>query len=489
MISKQYKAIFSYTGFILFIPGLLMLTPILALCVYPHEIIYSQGFILPSAVLMITGICFWKGFRPDIYPALNFREGGIIVVSSWIIACTVSAYPFMNILKLNFTQAVFESVSGLTTTGLSVVDVTAAPKIILLWRSIIQLAGGAGLAIIMLAAIAGPSGTGISSAEGRSDQLVPHVRKSAKLVLLIYTGYAVTGTIAYVLVGMNLFDAINHAFAAISTGGFSTRVENIGYWDSPAIEAVSICLMILGNLNFMTAYLLFTGKFRSVFRNCEIRLFAVSATVSVVLLYFFVCKDQYVIPDKAIRVALFEVITALTTTGFSTVGYSEWNAMGLHIMITLMLIGGGTCSTAGAIKQYRVYLLFKSVIWEIEKALLPRTAVISHTVWIGERKEYIDSERIQQVAVFLFFYLSVFALGTGILTGYGYGLKESLFEFASSLGTVGISIGITNANAPSGVLWTETIGMFMGRLEFFVIFISFAKILRDFSDKCCRFAK
>ncbi len=201
MLSKQYKAIYSYTGFILFILGLLMLTPLLALCAYSHEIIYCQGFILPSAVLMITGICFWKGFRPEIYPALNFREGGIIVVSSWILACLVSAYPFMNITGLNFTQAVFESVSGLTTTGLSVVDVTTVPKIILLWRSIIQLAGGAGLAIIMLAAIAGPSGTGIS-VEGRSDQLVPDVRKSAKLVLLIYTGYAVTGTIAYVLVGM-----------------------------------------------------------------------------------------------------------------------------------------------------------------------------------------------------------------------------------------------------------------------------------------------
>lgn len=146
--------------------------------------------------------------------------------------------------KLNFTQALFESVSGWTTTGLSVVDVTQCSRLILLWRSIMQLAGGAGLAIIMLAAIVGPVGPALSIAEGRTDQLVPHVRKSAKMVLLIYAGYAAVGILAYHLAGLPLFDSINHSFAAISTGGFSTQPESIGHWDSVLVEAVTLPLMI-----------------------------------------------------------------------------------------------------------------------------------------------------------------------------------------------------------------------------------------------------
>jgi trk system potassium uptake protein len=153
-----------------------------------------------------------------------------------------------------FSRALFESVSGWTTTGLSVVDVTSAGPMILFWRSIIQLAGGAGLAIIMMSAIVGPTGVGISSAEGRSDQLVPHVRQSARLVLIIYTCYALPEPLAYRMAGMSLFDAVNHSFAAVSTGGFP-RVESIGYWDSTAIEAVTLPLMLLGNLSFVTAWL------------------------------------------------------------------------------------------------------------------------------------------------------------------------------------------------------------------------------------------
>jgi trk system potassium uptake protein TrkH len=136
----------------------------------------------------------------------------------------------MAIGGLNFTQAVFESTSGWTTTGLSVVDVSVAPRLVLLYRSLMQLAGGAGLAVIMLSALAGPAGTGLSAAEGRADQLVPNVRRSAKLVVTIYSGYVIFGGVALNLAGMGWFDALNHAFAAISTGGFSTRAESIGSW-------------------------------------------------------------------------------------------------------------------------------------------------------------------------------------------------------------------------------------------------------------------
>ena len=344
-----------------------------------------------------------------------------------------------------------------------------------------QLAGGAGLAIIMIAAIAGPVGPGLSTAEGRSEQLVPQVSKSAKIVVTIYAGYAVAGAIALWLAGMAPFDALNHAFAAISTGGFSTRPESIGYWSSGTVEAVVIVLMILGNLNFLTAYLLLQGKLKVVMRNGEVRIMAVLLPVSALICFWLVCGSLYATLDKQVRAAIFETVSALTTTGFSTVGYQNWNSIGFLLLITLMLIGGGTCSTAGGIKQYRIFVLFKSIVWDLRRALLPRTAVVENFVWRGEQQDFLNEARIRKVATFMVLYLMTYTLGAAVLAAQGYSLNESLFEFASAIGTVGLSIGITTASSPPLVLWTEACGMILGRLEFFVIIMGLVKILRDMS--------
>ncbi len=398
---------------------------------------------------------------------------------SWIIVILFSAWPFTAVLRLPYSRALFESVSGWTTTGLSVVDVTGAGKMILVWRSIIQLAGGAGLAIIMMSAIVGPVGVGISSAEGRSDQLVPHVRQSARLVLIIYGCYALAGAIAYRMAGMSLFDAVNHSFAAVSTGGFSTRAESIGYWNSTAIEAVTLPLMLLGNLSFVTAWLLWRGRLPVVARNGEVRLLVVLIPLSVAAMFLLTSRALYPQFGKSIRVAVFETVTAITTTGFSTISYGNWNAFGLFLLITLMLIGGGTCSTAGGIKQFRVYLLWRMLWWEMKRYFMPRTTVLERPIWEGNRRVFVDDARIRQVMVFIFLYLATYVLGVMILCASGFNLVNSLFEFASALGTVGLSVGVTSARMPDSALWSETIAMFLGRLEFIVVIVSLLKIGGD----------
>ena len=478
-LGQRYRAILSYTGAILLVASFLMVAPLLALTAWPEESTHSISFILPAAVLGGIGAVTWRMLRPREPTVLTVQEGGVIVVLSWIVVFLFSSWPFVVVQKLGFTQAVFECVSGWTTTGLSVIDVAGTTHVILLWRSIMQLAGGAGLAIIMLVAIAGPRGPGLSVAEGRTDQLVAHVRESGKLVVLIYAGYALAGILAYRFAGMGLFDAVNHTFAAISTGGFSTKPDSIGHWDSAVIEAVTISLMILGNLNFLTAYLLLRGKFKAVCRSGEVRLMAVLLPASAIVLFLLVSQSLYPSLGKGARVAIFETVAALTTTGFSTTSYSNWNPIGLLILIVLMLVGGGTCSTAGGIKQYRVYLLFKSVVWEMRRRFLPRTAVAANYVWQGERKEFVTDRHVREVAVFFFLYLAMYVVGAGILAAHGYGLKESLFEFASALGTVGLSAGVTTASCPTGVLWAEILGMFLGRLECFVVLVSIGKIIRD----------
>jgi len=478
-LKQRYAAILSSVGMILLPAGAVMLMPLLVLIPHPQEAGHAWAFGVPAACLFAIGIILWQAFRfpPDI--TLTVQEGGIIVLLGWIVVILFSAWPFTAVLGLPFSRALFESVSGWTTTGLSVVDVSSAGKMILIWRSIIQLAGGAGLAIIMMSAIVGPVGVGISSAEGRSDQLVPHVRQSARLVLIIYGCYALAGTIAYRMAGMSLFDAVNHSFSAVSTGGFSTHAESIGYWNSIAIEAVTLPLMLLGNLSFVTAWLLWRGRLRMVARNGEARLLVVLIPLSAAAMFLLTSSALYPQFGKAIRVAVFETVTAVTTTGFSTVGYGNWNAFGLFLLIILMLIGGGTCSTAGGIKQFRVYLLWKMLWWEIKRYLMPRTAVLERPIWEGNRRVFLDDARIRQVMVFVFLYLGTYVFGVMILCACGYNLVDSLFEFASAIGTVGLSVGVTSPAMPDAALFSATIAMFLGRLEFVVVIVSLLKVGGD----------
>lgn len=478
-LRRRYAAILSSVGAILALSGIVMLQPLLVLPGYPQETPQTWAFVAPAGCMVLIGGVLWRGLRPSLAVTLSIQEGGVIVLISWVVVALFSAWPFVPILGLDYSRAVFESVSGWTTTGLSVVDVTQAGPMILMWRSVMQLAGGAGLAIIMMSTIIGHTGVGISTAEGRSDQLAPHVRQSARLVLIIYSAYAALGTLAYWMVGLSPFDAVNHAFAAVSTGGFSTRPESIGSWDSASVEAVSLPLMILGNMSFVTAWLMLRGEVRFVVRNGEVRLMSVLIPVSTAAIFILTSQGIYSQLDKSLRVAVFEAVSALTTTGFSTVSYGNWNAPGVLVLIVLMLVGGGTCSTAGGIKQFRAYLMWKLFAWEVGRLLLPRSAVMERPVWEGHRRVFVDDARVRQVAAFVFLYLATCVCGSLVLCACGYSLQDSLFEIASALGTVGLSVGVTASGMPDVALWAETLAMFIGRLEFFVVIVSLFKIIGD----------
>jgi trk system potassium uptake protein TrkH len=480
--TTRYRAILRETGLVLAVGGALMLAPLAALPWYTSEARLAGTFLIPAALLLGVGGLLWRAFRSTVPFVLTVQDGGVIVLLSWAAVCLASAWPLMAADGLSFTQGVFESVSGWTTTGLSVVDVEHAPRLVLLWRSVMQLAGGAGLAIIMIAAITGSTGQGLSAAEGRQKQLLPHVRRSAKMVLLIYSGYAVVGAVAYRLAGMGWFDAVNHSFTAVSTGGFSTYADSIGHWDSVAVEAVTLPLMVLGNLNFVTAYLVVRGRWRAAARSGELRLSAVLWPAAALAVFLLVSRGVYLTMGKAARVALFETASALTTTGFSTAGYTQWKPVGVLVLIVLMLIGGGICSTAGGIKQFRVHLLLKSLWWSIRAQFLPADAVTQNYVYQGERRQYVDDGMVRQTAVFVVLYGGSFMLGAAVLAACGFSVRDSLFEFASAVGTVGLSVGVTSAGAPGPVLWAEALGMFLGRLEFLVVIVAVGRLVIDVRD-------
>lgn len=480
-LKKRYRLIIKYLGLLSIGVGSFLFLPLFFLIFYPHEIHQINYFLLPGLMAIGFGLLLWNyGRQVADNVILSLEEGGIIVLLAWMIAVFFSSLPFILAGKLNFTNAIFEAVSGWTTTGLSVIDETQTSNLFLAWRSLMQFFGGAGLAVIMLSAIIGPYGLGIYHAEGRSDKLLPHIRRSTKLIMIIYSGYTLAGILLYWLAGMELFDAFNHSLAALSTGGFSTKPASIGAWDSLAVELVTYILMLLGTTNFATHYVLLKGDYKTFFKNGEVRIMFFLLALFIPLVSYFSLFNLYQSLSHAWRVSIFSVISGLSTTGFSIEPFVEWNNFGYLSIIILMLVGGGTGSTAGGIKLYRIYLSFKSLIWDFKKHFQPNNAVIKNYIWRGKRKLYVTTEHLQEVFNYIFLYLLTYFAGVLVYLTHGYKLRDAMFEFGSALGTVGLSIGITAPDAPKVILWTEILGMILGRLEFYVIFFATIKLIKDF---------
>ena len=463
-------------GNVLFITAALYVLVLPAGMIGGFASVALMHFGIPGGVLIVAGLVL--RYSGDSSVRLRMSDASHAVFWGWVVLVVAAMPPFITLAGMSPVQALFESVSGWTTTGLSVADIPHTHALIFLWRSILQLAGGAGLAILLVSIAGGVSNSLYSRVEGR-ELLVPHVRSSARTVLQLYAAYLIAGVIAYMAVGMTLFESFNHTCAAISTGGFSTRFTSIGAWDSMPIEAVSIALMILGNLNFLTAWMLVRRQWKSLGRNSELRLGAFALATGIVLVYVFTTMHVYAGFGKDLRVAVFEVVSALTTTGFSTVTYNQWHPSGVMVLIIMMIIGGGACSTAGGLKQVRVYILWQYMKRSVRQFILPRGAVLPLLVHDGDRKRVVSDGEMSAVTAFTMLYLSFLVLGTLLLTLHGFSLTDSLFEFASALGTVGISIGITGPNTPDLVLLDESAGMVLGRLEILLVFAGLRPIMRS----------
>ena len=467
--------------------SLIILFPVVFVLFYPEEAPNSVPFVETAVVSFILGTSLkWlSGIEKKDASTVMIQEGAVIVLFSWMGVILLSALPFMFSRILNFTQAVFESTSGWTTTGLTVVDVTKISKLLLVWRSVMQYIGGAGFAIIMVGSIIGPGGFGLYSAEGRTDNILPNIKDSAKMIMVMYLTYAVAGTIAYILVGMPPFDAFNHSLTALATGGFSTKVNSIGEYNSVPIEAVTIVLMFLGTTGFGIHYTLWRGNFKAFVRNGEPWLMFATVVITTLVIMEKGMGSVFHSQAHAFRESLFQTVTAITGTGFSTVDFtsSAWQhfTTGMFVITVLMILGGMMDSTSGGLKQFRLYVVLRLIIDAIARFTLPRNAVRRIVVWKGDKPKVVDQSMIREILLVFSLYFTTYTAGVTILTLYGFDLQSSMFEFASALSGVGLSCGITRPDLPGGALWTLTVGMFLGRLEFLVIIYSVSKLFRDIS--------
>ena len=466
----------SNRGKLMVMIGLLVIAPMVILPFYSQDIGYAVYFLLPGLLSILAGglVCaFGKRetyFSSDRQKAQQHSNNTVLFTWFWGVA--VGAMPFFLSGQLKLVQAIFESVSGWTTTGLSVMDVTRTSHIFLFYRSFMQYCGGLGFVLMMVMLVSGKRSMDLFNAEGHPDKLMPNLKQTAQTIFEMYIIFLIVGTAAYVICGMPLFDSLCHAMCSLSTGGFSTKLNSIGEYRSLPIEIVTIVLMLIGTTNFAVLLLLLRGKWRQAFQVSEVRFLFLLLLIFVPVMALSLSGSMGF--GAGLRHALFNAASALSTTGYATMSYENWPSFTIGLMILLMLIGGGIGSTAGGLKLTRVYLILRMIGLNVKRKLLSQRCVDAPTYVKAQGRTKIDGELCSDTVGFVGCYLLLFLAGALLLTlTAGCGLETAMFEFASALGTVGLSIGLTGPMTNNATLIVEMIGMILGRLEIFIVLTGF----------------
>lgn len=464
--------------------GAILLVPFLMLIPYPEDIVHGEYFLWPALFSIAFGLLFRsKKPDPDKFPFFGRSHESVVVVGIWIYGFILGAMPYFLSGQLTFVESLFESVSGWTTTGLTVLEVEGVSRIFHFYRAFTQFCGGLGFILLMLIFSGGSSAMQLFSAEGHPDKLEPNLRSTAKTMILIYVGSNILGTAAYMLAGMDWFESAIHSMAALATGGFGIFSANIAAYESPAIEFISIILMLIGATNFAILALLVKRKFRKVRRIGELRFFAAAIIISTGILIASGLYRLFGTFEESIRAALFQIVSAITGTGFSTMDLSRLEGGMILIMVFVMVMGGASGSTAGGIKYTRGYAMYKSLLYGIKRKFMPERAVNEEAIYNAEGKQYLSPRYMEEVGRFIIAYILIFLTGSLLLTFSGMSMEVAMFEFASAFGTVGLTMGPSGPGTGDYVLWVEIVGMMLGRLEIFIVFTSIVALIQRVATK------
>jgi len=464
-VSDDIFVVRNLIGSILEGVGLAYLFPVLLVWFYPDEIWLVKYFTIPGMVCIVLGA--WLGRHSSKIEDVNLRQAMIAAAFTWLFASFVSVVPFIEIAKMSFVDSYFESMSAWTGTGLTMMShLSSYPKMLLFWRAWMQWLGGVGIVLVALTILIRPgvAAARLYKAEARSERILPNLVNTAKVIFEIYLVLTLVGAYLYYINGMSAFDALTHSMTGLGTGGMSTHDQSIGFFHSPAINAITIFLMIMGAVNFTVHYRVFKNKsLKPFFDDIQVRYMFVFLIPAIAIMAY----SLYQVGDpvgQALQGAVFHAVSAISCTGFQITSLSNYPEVAKFIIAILMVIGGGAGSTAGGIKLIRVTLMYESLKWTIESAILPRGAVIKRKVG-----NYVFSEEdVQEVMSFTMTYLAFLLFGTiYTMLRVKTSLANALFEVASAQGNVGLSVGITSPHMPVDLKVLYILLMWIGRLEIF----------------------
>ncbi len=446
-----------------------------------HEGGDAQAILLSVLTTSIAGMSLWVSCRKAA-KKIGKREGFLIVALGWMAISIFSALPYLfgSILP-SVTTSLFESVSGLTTTGATVIDdIESLPKGILLWRSMTQWLGGMGIIVLTVAILPllGIGGVELFVAEApgpTSDKIHPRIKETAKRLWFIYLGLTALLTALLALCGMSPYDAFNHALTTMATGGFSTKNDSIAHFSSPGIQYILILFMFLAGVNYTVIYYSLRGRFRKVWGSDEFKTYLSLVLLLILFVTVVLVQVRGGSLEQSFRDAAFQVVSIITTTGYITEDYTSWTP-GLTMFFFILLFTGACAgSTSGGIKIIRHLVFFKNSLLELKRLLHPK-AIIRTKI----DTKIVAPRILMHILVFLLLYLMLFVLGSivmsAILTGFDQPLVSSIGVVATALGNVGPAIGdfgpMDNLSAmPPAGMWVLALLMLLGRLELFTILV------------------
>lgn len=440
------------------------------------------SFLLMVGIFALLGV-MGTNLRP-VEPRLNWSHGMVVVALTWLLVPLVGAIPLL--LSGHFGRpldAFFDAMSGLTTTGLSLLgDVDHLASSLNFWRHLLQFLGGQGIILAALSIFAGTGGITLYFGEARDERILPSVTSTARFIWAVSVVHLIFGVISlgiigWLLLGFDLDRALFHGlmtfFAGFDTGGFSPQSTSIGYYHSAVYEAFTAVLMVAGAMSFGLHYALWRGRRRAVFANLETRTILSTFGFTMLLtLIGLATTGLFTTVAGLTRQGFFQILSAHTGTGFATVSSSElsqWGGLAFGGMAIAMALGGMGSSTAGGVKSLRIGLTIKAVVNQIRQVLLPEHAVVG-TAYNQSGRKHLTADLTQSVMIISLLYVALYLLGAGVALAYGIPLQDALFESVSASANVGLSVGVTSPTMPVLLEIVYIVQMWAGRLEFVAVF-------------------
>ena len=470
----NYKTVFFTLGILQIILGIFMLIPIIAQFFYAE---IDSSFFGASIITIIFGTLFFLS-NLDHDKKLNLQQAFLLTALSWISIAIFGSLPFVfSSIELSITDSFFESMSGITTTGSTIIsDLENAPKGLLLWRAILQWLGGIGIIVmaITLMPIMNVGGMQLFkiSSNDSSEKILPKSKEIALRLIYIYSGLTGLCAITYWIFGMGKFDSLTHSMTTIATGGFSNYNESIGYFNSLPIEVSSMFFIILGSIPFITYIKFISGNKKIFLNDIQIKTFLKIIIFTVIILSIYLLFSNH--ENFSLRSIFFNTISILSGTGYVNAEFDSWGSFPITLFLALMFIGGCAGSTACGVKIFRIQILYLFILNQLKKIIYPKGVFV-----IKYDQSAVDEKFIASIISFIYFYIVIFFILTALLSLTGLDFITAISGAATSISNVGPGLGpIIGPNGDFSSLpdlskWILTVGMILGRLELFAILVLF----------------